>query len=399
MLRKTTLLYLIGEITSKAIPFLLMPYLTRILGVEGFGDLNVYQAWIAFALVIVSYVQDAAIIRYVYFYGKRSVDLIVFVGRVYSTAIAILGVVISFSINSEYLFWVVVCSFSQSILKVELTLHQAFKNPQNYLVILIFSNVVSVALTIAIFEYSEGNAINRIVAITLGSFISAVLSWIFIRRVNFSFQWSKNKIKLAIVYLVSFSSPLLINSIATMCKGQFDRLLIAERFSVAELGEYAAGYQIASIFLLMLLAASRAIEPYCYQAIKNKTLNFKLLVVKVLQFLPLLILPIVISVSIPNSFYVWFLGEGFNNVKIYTIQFTVAFGILGVYMCFSLYLNFFGYTKEIAVSNSISIVFYIFFLYFLSSLGVAYIGLATILSNIVLLVASVFYSYKVENHI
>ncbi|HFQ4922327.1 TPA: oligosaccharide flippase family protein, partial [Vibrio vulnificus] len=392
MLRKTTILYLIGEITSKAIPFLLMPYLTRMLGVEGFGDLNVYQAWIALVFVIVSYVQDAAIIRYVYFYGHRSVGLIVFVGRVYSTAVTVVGMVVSFIISSEYLFLVVVCSFSQSILKVELTLHQAFKRPNNYLFILIISNLMSVILTMLIFEFYDGNAINRIVAITLGNLISIVVSCVFIRQVGFTFQWSKSKIKLAIVYIVSFSSPLLINSIATMCKGQFDRLLIAERFSVSELGEYAAGYQIASIFLLLLLATSRAVEPYCYESIKNKTINFKSLVVKILQCLPLLIVPIIVSVFIPNSFYIWFLGEGFYNVKLYTVQFTIAFSILGAYMFFSLYLNFFGHTKKIAMSNSISIVVYIVFLFYFSELGMEYIGLATIISNLTLLSLSVFYS-------
>ena len=41
-LLKDSLIYVVGEMTAKAVPFLLLPYLTRVLGTKGFGDLSYY---------------------------------------------------------------------------------------------------------------------------------------------------------------------------------------------------------------------------------------------------------------------------------------------------------------------------------------------------------------------
>ncbi|MCT8759307.1 flippase, partial [Glaesserella parasuis] len=40
---KDSSIYLIGEFASKSLPFLLLPYLTNKLGMEGFGELSYYQ--------------------------------------------------------------------------------------------------------------------------------------------------------------------------------------------------------------------------------------------------------------------------------------------------------------------------------------------------------------------
>ncbi|HHF3653343.1 TPA: flippase, partial [Haemophilus influenzae] len=39
---KDSVIYLVGELSSKLVPFLLLPYLSRKLGVEGYGSLSYY---------------------------------------------------------------------------------------------------------------------------------------------------------------------------------------------------------------------------------------------------------------------------------------------------------------------------------------------------------------------
>ena len=39
-LLKDSLIYLLGELAAKALPFLLLPYLTRKFGAAGYGDLS-----------------------------------------------------------------------------------------------------------------------------------------------------------------------------------------------------------------------------------------------------------------------------------------------------------------------------------------------------------------------
>ncbi len=48
---KDSFIYLFGELFAKALPFLLLPYLTRKLGVAGFGELSFYQT--VFSLLVI----------------------------------------------------------------------------------------------------------------------------------------------------------------------------------------------------------------------------------------------------------------------------------------------------------------------------------------------------------
>jgi len=69
---KDSVIYLVGELSSKLVPFLLLPYLSRKLGVEGYGSLSYYQTFLSLFLIVVSLTQEGAISRYFYFYGKMA---------------------------------------------------------------------------------------------------------------------------------------------------------------------------------------------------------------------------------------------------------------------------------------------------------------------------------------
>ena len=68
---KDSFIYLIGELINKALPFLLMPYLTRKLGPEGFGELSYYLTILALFSIFIGLSQEGAVTRYFYFYGNK----------------------------------------------------------------------------------------------------------------------------------------------------------------------------------------------------------------------------------------------------------------------------------------------------------------------------------------
>ncbi len=49
---KDSVIYLIGELASKSIPFLLLPYFSRKLGVAGYGELSYYQTFAALFVIL-----------------------------------------------------------------------------------------------------------------------------------------------------------------------------------------------------------------------------------------------------------------------------------------------------------------------------------------------------------
>lgn len=70
---KDSVIYLVGELSSKLVPFLLLPYLSRKLGVEGYGSLSYYQTFLSLFLIVVSLTQEGAISRYFYLDRKSVV--------------------------------------------------------------------------------------------------------------------------------------------------------------------------------------------------------------------------------------------------------------------------------------------------------------------------------------
>jgi hypothetical protein len=111
-------------------------------------------------------------------------------------------------------------------------------------------------------------------------------------------------------------------------------------FSSSILGVYSVGYQLASIFAILLMAINKAAVPYYYDHIKNgKVTKF---VAKKYALLSLVIVPVpmIIFWLIPQDIYVWVLGVDFEHAKYYTIIFVLGLALTIPYL---ILVNFYFY--------------------------------------------------------
>ena len=116
---KDSSIYLIGELSAKCVPFLLLPYLSRKLGVEGFGELSYYQTFLALFVIFIGLSQDGAVARYFYVYGKRSLNLVVNTGYTYTLSIGGLGLLFCWLMQSEIMFYLVLSAIFQVFLSAQ----------------------------------------------------------------------------------------------------------------------------------------------------------------------------------------------------------------------------------------------------------------------------------------
>ena len=309
---KNSSLYLAGEILSKIIPFLILPYLSRSLGSEGFGELALYQAWVALFIIFISYAQESVIIRSGFFYGRRSLKLILASGYIYCFLVSACLIFISY-ITSNYLFIVILlCSFSHTVIKIELTVNQACGNSLRYAAIQVCSAFLSVLATFFIFEFYDSSSLSRIIAVIFSNFATLGFFLFFAKQaVPRKFRFSFRLYKISFSYFFAYCSPLLLNNFSSFFKGQFDRFLISNKFSNSELGEYSAGFQIASVFLFVCFAIFRALEPLFFSKVKSGEIT----VLKVNRFCVnygfLFFLPYLFFSILPNSFFTLLLGPEF----------------------------------------------------------------------------------------
>jgi O-antigen/teichoic acid export membrane protein len=393
---KDSFIYLMGELFAKSLPFLMLPYLTRKLGPDGFGELSYYLTMLSLFGIFVGLSQDGAVTRYFYFYGKRALNTVVKAGYLFNIAISFILLLVCWWFKTEIMAYVVLATMFQSFVNVQLALRQCQKQPLKYIIIQIILSLTNVLFTIAALEYfSQDLVAYRILAIVIANFTTFVIASLILGdlfRDNYRFTWQR--LRLGLFYIFSFGLPLILHQSSFFVKGQLDRIFIYQQYSKAELGVYSAGVQIAAVLPIILMALNKAIVPYYYQGLKDNSLTIAKIKKYTLYSLPLSILPAVVGWLLPEQVYLWFLGQSYVGSKYYVVMYLLGFGANLPYLMLVNYFFFHGKNLMISKITTLSSIVYLVFLYFFAKESVELIPYALLISNFVLLI--VFWK-RVEN--
>ncbi|HFG6956157.1 oligosaccharide flippase family protein [Acinetobacter baumannii] len=385
---KDSFIYLIGELFAKSLPFLMLPYLTRKLGPDGFGELSYYLTMLSLFGIFVSLSQDGAVTRYFYFYGKKALNTVVKAGYLFNIAISIVLLLSCWWLKAEIMAYVVLATMFQSFVNVQLALRQCQKQPLKYITIQIILSLTNVLFTVGALEYFNQDLVAyRILAIVVANFTTFVIASLILGdlfRDSYRFTWQR--LRLGLFYIFSFGFPLILHQSSIFIKGQLDRIFIYQHYTKSELGIYSAGVQIALVLPIIFMALNKAIVPHYYQALKSNSLTIAQIKKYTLLSVPLSILPAVVGWLMPEQLYQLFLGKGYETSKYFTVIFLVGYGLTMPYLILVNYLFYHAKNRVIALVTFSSSLLYIIALYGFSQLKLEWIPFALILSNLFMLV-------------
>lgn len=396
---KDSTTYIVGEVFTKAIPFLLLPYLTRKLGPTGYGELASFQAYVAVAFIIVCLSQDGAIARYFYRYGRRSMGLIIVCGRIVSFTLFTVLACYALYIKSVILFFMLFTALTQTLYSVQLALRQFQKRAMEYSVLQFSNGILTAFFTLLFFECIAAKFEYYILSIVFANlFVFGLGSFRLKQSRPLRMSYSIKSIKKGIQYLLIFGFPLVLHQLSIFSKGQLDRILVIDYFGVEELGVYSAGFQIASIFSVLLMAVNKSTVPYYFDSLRRKTID-QLTIQKWIKYsLLLFFLPSLVSYLLPDVLYELILGEGFSGSRYYTSLFLLGLGLNVPYLLMVNYLFFYGMSRQIAFASISSAVVHVFLLYvIIRFFGLKQLPIALIMSNLLLLFV-LHYEFKKINH-
>ncbi|NNG75318.1 oligosaccharide flippase family protein [Acinetobacter sp. ANC 4277] len=385
---KDSFIYLIGELFAKSLPFLMLPYLTRKLGPEGFGELSYYLTWLALFSIFIGLSQEGAVTRYYYFYGKKSLNTIVKSGYFYNICISIMLLICCWLFESEIMAYIVIATMFQSFVNVQLALRQCQKQPFKYILIQIILSLTNVIFTLGALEFFSHNLVTyRILAIVLANSITFFISSIILGNLfTDENKTTIKRLKLGLLYIFSFGIPLILHQSGFFIKGQLDRLFIYEQYTKADLGIYSAGVQVAAVLPIILMALNKAILPYYYQKLKDQSLTIQTIKKYTLICMPLCIIPALIGFLLPEFIYEWFLGQKYAESKYYVVMYLLGYGANLPYLILINYFFFYGKNMLISKMTLISSLVYIVFLYIFSLQSIELIPCALLISNVILIV-------------
>ena len=394
---KDSSIYLIGQILANIPAFFLIPYLTRKLGADGYGVMSYYAAYLSIFVIFVGLCQDGAIARYFYFYGKRNLNNIVIVGYAYAFLIGLGIFIISFIFKSPIFMVLGVISFTQAMLNVQLSLRQCQKKPLSYVYIQLLVCVLTFGFTIFILELNDENLVfYRFFALFLANFISVVVAYYFFRKQKFKIKLTKNIFKTSLLYIFSFGMPLILHQLSLFMKGQFDRVLIYNMYEPKELGVYAAAFNIALILNIFIVCVNKAVVPYYYEALKQGKIDAQK--IRKLSLLALMCVPVagVVALLIPQSFFIWFLGDEFSGAKHYAVLFIIGFCLVPSYLVLVNFLFYHAKNKVISINSVISSVVYLLALFITASVDLKLVPLSLIVSNLVIIPLLYYQTRKIK---
>jgi len=396
-------IYFIANGINKAIPFLLLPIITRYLDPSEYGIWSIYQVLIAIVVPLIG-IGNANVINRD-FYTKSKRDLSQTIGSLFILLCIMLfslsGVVLGgsnfvdnfFGIPLNWLSVLPVLAFCNVIILYNLTVLRNANKPKTYAAYEISRTIlfISIALLlIVLFHYGwEALAIG----ILLSNIIISLFSFFYLSKSGYLvFYFDNLKFKEILV----ISLPLLPHAMSSIVIAFSDRLFIDAMMGKEAVGLYTIGYTFGMVIILFTDAFNKVWSPWMYRQLasineRKKRNIVKLSYIYMSGFLLLALLLTVMSqylleFMVPSSFW-----EGRKVI----IWVAMGFAVQGMYFLVFPYFIHLGETKLIGVLTLTAASINLVLNYFLINLnGISGAAQATLAAYIFLFLGVWFVSAK-----
>src|SRR5690606_3277175 len=158
-------------------------------------------------------------------------------------------------------------AFANCLLACGLSLIQCQKKAILYIVLQISNIMLSVVLTIMLFESYGYLVIYRLNA----NFVAMAIIVLLIASISgLRFKkWKLPKLLLALRYLLGFGLPMMVHAGCNFIRFEMDKLVLKDILSADQFGIYALAAKIGALVQLMLIAINKSIQPAIYEALKR----------------------------------------------------------------------------------------------------------------------------------
>lgn len=353
-----TAIYTIANVLNGAIPFLLLPLLTRIFTPEEYGLVTLITAIITlFGVFTGLSVHGAVSVKYF----DSTVNNSKFVGSCLlilsaSTSIILIFVLIFGSDLAEKLEmpkgWIiigVITSATQFIINIRLTLWQVKENAINYGVFQVFQTLLNFCASLFLVLIISMGWQGRIGGIVLATFVCAFLALFSLaKNKEFKLNFNPEYIKQAL----SFGLPLMPHIIGGLALTIVNRPIISNLIGNEQLGKFYVGMQMAMAIPMLSQALLSAYLPTLYRNLSKEDIPIKRKIVldTYYSFLVLVVISVVYYILLPLV-YKFFIGDKFLDTL--NISRIMIFGYLfeGMYLIIA---GFFYYFKRTGLLSLIT---------------------------------------------
>jgi O-antigen/teichoic acid export membrane protein len=347
-------IYTITQMINSAIPFLLMPVLTRYLTPTDYGIVAMFGVLLSFVAPFTGLSINGAIARQ--YYERDETDMSRYISNcllILLSSTIIVGITFYFlaepiskvaSFPMQWMWAVIIVSAAQFINRINLTLWQVQVRPVSYGIYQISQTVLNLGFSLWFVVGLGMDWQGRIQAQVI-AFVSFAIFGLFLLYRN---GWIKFKVdREYIKSALNFGVPLIPHSLGIVMMTMTDRIFITNMVGVNATGLYTVGYQIAMPISLLYTAFNRAYVPWLFEKLTYSGQRIKNKIVKLtyLYFVIILILSLGLAVIAPwlLSFFV---GKDFASASSFVLWLAIGNAFTGMYLMVT---NYIFYAKKTAI--------------------------------------------------
>lgn len=403
---KNSSIYVFSSIASAAIPFILLPILTRYLTPAEYGQIAMFTIFTsALAAIIGLSVHGAANRRY-FDESVNTTELARFNGNclfilLVSTSIALFLLLFIDYLLADYLgiptLWVylgilsVFCSF---ILNIRLGQWQIRGKAKRYGILQI-SNALVVLLFSLLFVISmKLGPDGRIYGIVSTSLIIAVLSYYTLRNDQLIlFKYNREDIN----YALSFGVPLIPHVLGGFLLLSVDRLVINKELGLEMTGIYMVAINLGGALNIIFNSINKAYSPWLFAQLKeNNEKKKRDIVKKTYMYFVFLVFLAALSFLIAPPVLKLIVGEKFHQAGEVLPLIITGQIFMGMYFMVTNYIFYIKKTKYLSYVTIISgVINVILLLALIPNYGIIGAALAFLIANILRFIGTWVVSAKV----
>lgn len=337
--------YTAANIANSAIPFLLLPLLTRVLSPEEYGLVSLFTTLAtAFTAIAGLSVHGAINVRYF----DASIEHPRYVGTALallavSTGVLLVAVLLAAPwlsawthLSRLWLAIAVAAAATQFLIHVRLTMWQVDGNAFRYGAFQVGQTALNLTLSLLLIGMGlgwQGRALGYVIAVV--AFAAIGLATLHAAR---RIEW---RIDPAYVKdALRFGVPLIPHVLGTLFIASSDRLMVASLTSVHEAGIYAAGMQVGLVIAVLADAAVKALGPWLFSSLARADEATKRRIVRAtyLFFLVLAVTALAFGLVAPRLLLL--VGSEFRSSEEVVMYIALGGAFAGMYMLVVNYIFF-----------------------------------------------------------
>jgi len=274
MIIKNSFIYLATEIINKAIPFILLPIITKYLTPQEYGIYGIYQVVLSFFRPFINMSLEMNITRNFFKVSKEklsqiisSLILILHINLLFALIIVFCISIFfqnPFGISSEILLIIPIIIFAQTINTFNLTILRNEQNAIHYGIVQIVLTSINLGTALILLLFFNQNW----KSLVYGTLISYLIVMIY------SFYYLKNRYKLKLKFyplkkIYEVSLPLIFHVLGGSIIFLSDRLFIQQMKGLEEVGLYVVGSQFGAITMIVINSIILAVNPWMYKKLAD----------------------------------------------------------------------------------------------------------------------------------